>query len=211
MRIDLDAPIQLVPCGVPGDVDALSGRAHICEDRMSIAVTECEPFEPGQDCGHCPPGETPRFLYATVAGVRVCASCVEVSGFHSVQVTGVEPINGGEYELEQWLDGPYGACSWRICLPAQIVRRFYWDRHCQDFRWETVFRSVLIWAYLLGDEKRLEINASEREDCAQATFRLFNGVLPHDGSCLEWPTFPNLLVCGTPYLAVGSGSVSIRT
>lgn len=41
MLIDLDAEILAVPCGVPGDLDALSGRAHICPDRMRLAVTEC--------------------------------------------------------------------------------------------------------------------------------------------------------------------------
>lgn len=127
MPINLDSPIYVVPCGVPGDLDALSGRAHICEDRMRIAVTECTPFEPGADCPSCEPGTTPLHYSARVGDVAICGGCVYGGGLSYRYDLETGSLNG-DFVLTQM---PSFSCRWISPVIARIRERRWAGHECQ--------------------------------------------------------------------------------
>lgn len=141
MPIDLDAPIFAIPCGDPGDLDALSGRAHAC-DRMRIAVTECKEAPPGYPCWPCQ-DVPPKYLELRIPGLRLC-SCRNNMG-RSI----------GEELLEGSLTGPWvlpqrqgvSWCQWWIGYdePGPLLYRRIGYRlpGCQDYDWESVFRPTI--------------------------------------------------------------------
>ena len=105
MAIDLDAPIYAVPCGVPGDLDALSGRAHICDDGTRLAVTTCVVVP--DPCG-CVPGTLPTTIAAHIDGVSPCPDWIFI-----------DPVNGA-HELIQ---DPYQLCYFF----SPLIRMRYLD------------------------------------------------------------------------------------
>lgn len=108
MPIDLNALIQLIPCGEPGNVDALSGRAHVCSDRMRIAVTTCVVVP----CSYCLPDTTARFIDMLFVDVLLCPDLVWEWG----------GING-EHRLKQ--DPFYGPCWYRTVQPIGRATTWY--------------------------------------------------------------------------------------
>lgn len=114
MPVDLDAPIYAVPCGVPGDLDALSGRAHICPDRTRIAVTECEVPDP-TPCWWCElwGEDTPLYRWATVAGVATCMDTCFIHGLGSRRQSLTDGAINGRYRLVQ---RPHVPCVWTALI-----------------------------------------------------------------------------------------------
>lgn len=106
--IDLDSPIQLVPCGMPGDLDALSGRAHAC-DRMRIAVTECVTLV--SPCGFAGSDDDPYCWLIEPEGISFPCGCTSFSPGNSFNV--LDP-SGDPNQIRRlkhhWQDP---SCLWR--------------------------------------------------------------------------------------------------
>ncbi len=141
--IDLDAPIFVVPCSELGNGYRISGRAHICDDRLRIAVTECFGY-----CEECLEDTTPRVIDCLFSGVELCPDVTWLWGglneqpfrlrqaapggspqacdYYTPDPVGVVVHNGEEYPIRAYLSFHANSVEFSAGWEWHAMKIFYW-------------------------------------------------------------------------------------